>query len=967
MTFHGAFPSSPLSRSALRGDTGLGLRMKEQQPRHASNPSRASPLLDGTSGEEEIIDNGPRNAGSLLTMQARRASQPASASSASASAAAAARSHPLTMSTPPHRFRQPGAWSPDSAVDAYVATSPPSHLHHPRSPPSSATRSPTSSSRRRFSGQSFGVSPTPNFGSLIGSYEESLLSGRMSTLPSKPLIFDAELGVLGLGKCKPSLRCPPHLNVKFPAHFYSLEGASEKEGKVSPGSPYVGTIDIESHYLDELLACQFDEALALSEDASSQSTTSQQPMDIVQGGAAAGSTRQSHPMRPSPRSRRGADDSQANDKDETEAQSTKLPAFPGYRVPPKGQIQLVIKNPNHTAVKLFLVPYDLSDMPAGTKTFIRQKSHAAPPVPGSETGLASRPPDAPPPSPSPSPSSSITPRLSAKETLRYAVHLQFCAVANAPAKAARKPEAGFEGLDVPIEARTTRRARASHPPDPRAAGGTGPTSAAQQPKIYLHKNIRVCFAARLPDKSEKLSVLTDTPGGVNGNKEQMYASYAGPGEEWREAKRAVKLRERAKEMEKRRPRDSQMIPTTAVEDRTTLANPDDDSLTSAADVSLTETGVSGDLSAAEDVFIFNSDPNGERWEESRDEVPVSDNVDIPQTQSGFRPASWVLQHEEEQAPASLDTATAAAVAGIDEARVAFGRSSRLQQQSTSRRGSASQTGLFQGSSTATASASVENGAAPFNYASLAEARSSSPHLQRRMSRYSEEQRSTEDDRALLESWHQTLALRPQSSSSSSHSHSSSSLQQFQARPPSPTSTTATMNRPTSSSSSTSSSAGGASTLSMRPLSPSRPSSKRPTSPPSTTSLGSVPGGRMTPTSPHRPRHYTSSLLAAQAGAAGGARREDEEGQEGVSSMKPSAGIASAVLAARPTLMRRLSSQTAINAVPTTTPAVAEGASSGVGAGQIALGEGVEALAARSRTSSSSGGSSSSGAGRKAGG
>jgi hypothetical protein len=48
----------------------------------------------------------------------------------------------------------------------------------------------------------------------------------------------------------------------------------------------------------------------------------------------------------------------------------------GYRIPQKGQLQIIIKNPNKTAIKLFLIPYDLQDMPPRTKTFIRQKSYA---------------------------------------------------------------------------------------------------------------------------------------------------------------------------------------------------------------------------------------------------------------------------------------------------------------------------------------------------------------------------------------------------------------------------------------------------------------------------------------------------------------------------------------------------------------------------------------------------------------
>lgn len=39
----------------------------------------------------------------------------------------------------------------------------------------------------------------------------------------------------------------------------------------------------------------------------------------------------------------------------------------------RGTVQLTLRNPSRTPFKTFLVPFDLTTMPAETKTFIRQK------------------------------------------------------------------------------------------------------------------------------------------------------------------------------------------------------------------------------------------------------------------------------------------------------------------------------------------------------------------------------------------------------------------------------------------------------------------------------------------------------------------------------------------------------------------------------------------------------------------
>ena len=57
--------------------------------------------------------------------------------------------------------------------------------------------------------------------------------------------FLAQIGVLGLGKCKSSLRCPSHVTLPFPAVFYSYGSSSLFKVEDGP-SPYVGQIDLEN-------------------------------------------------------------------------------------------------------------------------------------------------------------------------------------------------------------------------------------------------------------------------------------------------------------------------------------------------------------------------------------------------------------------------------------------------------------------------------------------------------------------------------------------------------------------------------------------------------------------------------------------------------------------------------------------------------------------------------------------------
>ena len=169
-----------------------------------------------------------------------------------------------------------------------------------------------------------------------------------SARQSKPLPFSCALGVLGnggAGNVPKRLRCPPHIHVDFEACFFEPPRASNAaaEGANDAGSPYVGTIDLDSFYFQHLERLVADD-------------------EKVTSGAV-------------------------------------LPRFPGYEVPRAGQIQLCVKNQHSTAIKVFLIPYNLAGIERdgrGGRTFLRQKSHIV--IGDRQEG-----------------------------GLRYAVHLQFCA------------------------------------------------------------------------------------------------------------------------------------------------------------------------------------------------------------------------------------------------------------------------------------------------------------------------------------------------------------------------------------------------------------------------------------------------------------------------------------------------------------------------------------------------------------
>ncbi|KAK4156512.1 hypothetical protein C8A00DRAFT_30584 [Chaetomidium leptoderma] len=239
---------------------------------------------------------------------------------------------------------------------------------------------------------SFGSEASPlHHASMVGSYEESILRGRMSTTPSKPLEFTAQIGVLGLGKCKASLRCPAHVTLPFSAVFYNYAGTSSGGSKMEDGpSPYVGQIDLEN-------------GLPNPEEGQRAKRKLQSRYQDLKGAGEEGPPAHDSPAEGS----EGEGGVSKASKSKRPSRSLKAPPGGGYRIPEKGQLQIIIKNQNKTAVKLFLVPYDLTGMEPGTKTFIRQRSYSTGPI--VEADMAA-----------------TKDTGSDRPTLRYLIHLHIC-------------------------------------------------------------------------------------------------------------------------------------------------------------------------------------------------------------------------------------------------------------------------------------------------------------------------------------------------------------------------------------------------------------------------------------------------------------------------------------------------------------------------------------------------------------
>lgn len=257
--------------------------------------------------------------------------------------------------------------------------------------------------------------------------------------PTSTTGFALHIGAIGKGKtCPPGLRCPAHEVYPFSATYYDLEDGGRKSQ-----TPWVGTVVMEEHY----------RALYTSDMLGRPTSTTALAL-----------------MAPPPE-------------------------YPGYRVAPVGQLQILVKTPS-AAVKVFLVPYDLRALTPGGRLLARERTyvHRSTAATSSARQAVTSP---------AFPSSSLTdtdkgdPPARAKEKLRYSVQVQFICL---PRRQSTTPAR---------ESSTTRRVshRDSSPVEPaydpskRCRTGLAHDTGLD---YYLSRQIKVIFTSTPPEREDIL-------------------------------------------------------------------------------------------------------------------------------------------------------------------------------------------------------------------------------------------------------------------------------------------------------------------------------------------------------------------------------------------------------------------------------------------------------------------------------
>jgi hypothetical protein len=220
--------------------------------------------------------------------------------------------------------------------------------------------------------------------------------------------FTLQIGATGFNMCngggkktlEAKLKSPPHVRVPFEARWYDLEGGP---GGAAVGTPWVGCVDLEGYYRhqSEQRQCRADGGM---EDG--HMADNGERVEVER-------TERASVFRPDPsvlkRDRRRSSiptglssegeqlprlsgrplfDSTVSPRPGLEPGLGSDPGphantpFPGYELAPQGLLQLVIKN-EISAIKVFLLKYDLAALEPGGKMLVRERDYiAVPPVAG---------------------------------------------------------------------------------------------------------------------------------------------------------------------------------------------------------------------------------------------------------------------------------------------------------------------------------------------------------------------------------------------------------------------------------------------------------------------------------------------------------------------------------------------------------------------------------------------------------
>ncbi|KAL7419101.1 hypothetical protein Q5752_005937 [Cryptotrichosporon argae] len=265
-------------------------------------------------------------------------------------------------------------WTDLLALPAAAGPSPPSPTPSPSTPPLSRSQP------------------------LLGSYPLSLLHARMSAPAGRPALgpdtFTLRLSAIGRGRaCAADLRCPAPIHVPVAAAYYAVDDGQ---------TPWVGTADVEAHYFEAYGwgAHAYGHGHG-HEYGQRQEQEHEQDQGHGQrwrghgnghGTRAVSDPSGTRPPRPP--------------KDQP-------PAYPGYRVPPLGQLQVLVASAAHP-LKVFVVPYDLRAVRPGGRLLARERVFA-PAEPGPASSASSP--------------GAGTGNGNGRGSLRYALQLQFVCVA----------------------------------------------------------------------------------------------------------------------------------------------------------------------------------------------------------------------------------------------------------------------------------------------------------------------------------------------------------------------------------------------------------------------------------------------------------------------------------------------------------------------------------------------------------